>query len=454
MKTHPHDLLLQEFALNLTGDPEEVLEHLIVCASCQRRLKALLHPQPSVLADRVVPLERRSSMPANYDPGLDKVSRSLNGVESSFQRERAEAPGLFSELSQHPVEKRPLLVRNCPRFQTWGLCELLLRRGREQNFHNPALGESLALLALEVLDRLDVSYGKEALEDLRARAWAYVANSRRVKADLRGAEEAFALASTSLRRGSQDPMDRAVFLDLRASLLRAQRRFPEALRSLRRALGIFRELGESHRAGRALLSMSVVHHFAGEPEKAIPLLYEAQELIDPSREPRLLLVAGHNLIDDLAEAGQFMEAQKMLIKARPLYQQFPQPWFQNRRKWVEARIARGLGQRAQAEKLFLAARDGFRLASAAYDTALVSLDLASLYAEQGRMSDLKQVAGEMVPIFSSRQIHREALAALAFWRQAVEAERAGLELVAGVASFLKRARYDPALRFEKPDQEM
>jgi tetratricopeptide (TPR) repeat protein len=455
MKTHPHDLLLQEFALNLTGDPEEVLEHLIVCASCQRRLKALLHPQASVLADRVVPLERRSSMPPDYEPGLDRVSRSLQGIESSFQQERAEAPGLFSELWQHPVEKRPLLVRNCPRFQTWGLCELLLRRGREQNFHNPAVGESLALLALEVLDRLDSScYGKEALEDLRARAWAYVANSRRVKADLRGAEEAFALSLASLRRGTQDPMDRAVLLDLRASLLRAQRRFPEALRGLRRALGIFRNLGESHRAGRALLSMSIVHHFAGEPEKAIPLLYEALELIDPSREPRLLLVAGHNLIDDLAEAGQFMEAQKMLIKARPLYQQFPQPWSQNPRKWVEGKIARGLGQRAQAEKLFLAARDGFLLASAAYDTALVSLDLASLYAEQGRMSDLKHVAEEMVPIFSSRQIHREALAALAFWRQAVEAERAGLELVAGVASFLKRARYDPALRFEKTDQEI
>ena len=148
-----------------------------------------------------------------------------------------------------------------------------------------------------------------------------------------------------------------------------------------------------------------------------------------------------------------MEAQRMLIKARPLYQQFPHPWSQNPRKWVEGKIARGLGQRAQAEKLFLAARDGFLLASAAYDTALVSLDLASLYAEQGRMADLKQVAGEMLPIFSSRQIHREALAALAYWRQAVEAERAGLELVAGVASFLKRARYDPALRFEKPDQE-
>ena len=63
------------------------------------------------------------------------------------------------------------------------------------------------------------------------------------------------------------------------------------------------------------------------------------------------------------------------------------------------------------------------LTDAAYDTALVSLDLASLYAEQGRMAELKRIAEEMVPFFSSRQIHREALAALDYWRQAVEAER-------------------------------
>ena len=55
-------------------------------------------------------------------------------------------------------------------------------------------------------------------------------------------------------------------------------------------------------------------------------------------------MAWHNLIDDLTETGQFMEAQKLLVKARPLYQKFSQPWFRNRRKWIEGKIARGLGQ--------------------------------------------------------------------------------------------------------------
>jgi len=452
MKSHPHDLLLQELVASPHSEPQEILDHLINCADCRNRLHSLIRPNPSGLAARVVPVDWRGGTPASYEPVLDKVSRSLHGIESVYGRERADALNLFSELIHHPAERQVLIVRNSTRFHTWGLCELLLRRSREQNFLDAALGENLALLALEVLDHLSpVDYGAESLEDLRALAWACVGNSRRVKSDLRGAEDAFALAFSCLRKGRREPMEKAVLLDLRASLLRAQRRFPDALRCLRRAIRIFRELGEKHRAGRALMNMFTVHHFIGEPEKAIPLLYQALELIDPVREPRLLLVAWHNLIAELAETGQFMEAQKLLVKVRPLYRKFSQPWFRNPRKWIEGQIARGLGQDDRAEALFIAARDGFLAENSAYDTALVSLDLAALYAEQGRMAELKRLAEQMVPIFSSRQIHREALAALAFWRHAVEGERACSSLVAGVAAFLKKARLDPELRFQMPE---
>jgi tetratricopeptide (TPR) repeat protein len=309
----------------------------------------------------------------------------------------------------------------------------------------------LALLALEIIDCLEAGcYGAEALEDLRARAWAYVANSRRVKADLRGSEEAFALAFASLKRGTLEPMDRAVLLDLRASLLRAQRRFGKALSVLRRAARIFFDLGEKHLAGQVLIKVATVHIIGGEPEKSISCLYKALALVDPAREPRLLLSAWHNLVFGLAESGRFMEAHKTLARTRLLYRQFVQPSVQSRLKWVEGKIARGLGQREQAESLLLAARDGFLAQGAAYDTALVSLELASLYCEQGRLNELKPLAEEMMPVFASRRIHREALAALAFWRQAVESEKAGFELVTGVASFLKRAQHDPELRFERP----
>jgi hypothetical protein len=179
-------------------------------------------------------------------------------------------------------------------------------------------------------------------------------------------------------------------------------------------------------------------------------LYRALGLIDSEQEPRLLLCAHHNLIDYLSTSSRFLEARDRYQQARPLYRSFAEPWVQNRRKWVKGKIERGLGNPRRAESLFLAAKDGFLSEGIPYDTALVSLELATLYAEQGRTGELKRLAHETLPVFASRQIHREALAAFAFLHQAIEAERASLELVARVAGFLKSAQNDPALKFEPP----
>jgi tetratricopeptide (TPR) repeat protein len=197
--------------------------------------------------------------------------------------------------------------------------------------------------------------------------------------------------------------------------------------------------------------MSSVQYFLGRPEEGIPLLYRALGLINPEQEPRLLLCARHNLAFYVSDCGRFEEAWTLYQQTRPLYRDFTDAWTQNRRKWVKGKIVRGLGQAAHAESLILAARDGFVAEGIPYDTALVSLELATLYAEQGRTADLKRLAEEMIPIFSSLHIHREALAALSFLRQAVEAERASLEVVARVASYLRRAQHDPELRFEAPE---
>jgi tetratricopeptide (TPR) repeat protein len=211
-------------------------------------------------------------------------------------------------------------------------------------------------------------------------------------------------------------------------------------------------LGEQHRAGRSLVKMSIIYNQLGQAEEAISQVRQSLELIDPEQEPRLLLCARHNLIFYLASSGQFQEAQRAYNETRHLYRDFPDAWTQNRRHWVKGKITRGLGQLGQAESLLLAARDGFVAEGISYDMALVSLEIASLYAEQGRTEDLKRLAGEMLPVFTSRNIHREALAALAFFRQAVEAERASAALVAKVGEFLRKAQHAPELRFQEPDE--
>ena len=100
-------------------------------------------------------------------------------------KERADAPGLFVELTAYPCQQRELLVQNSSRYHTWGLFELLIERSLEVGIRNPASAEELGLLALRLSDHLDASfYGDPLIQDLRARAWAYIGNSYRLRSDL------------------------------------------------------------------------------------------------------------------------------------------------------------------------------------------------------------------------------------------------------------------------------
>lgn len=439
MKIHPHDKVLEAFLLSLTERDLDLVFHLARCSYCRSRIYYLPRPEETVEG------EATCGEPLNLVQTRERIEGWVRAVEA----ERDEAPDLFVELMGHPAGRWGEVLGADPRFHSWGLFELLIERSWETTIPDSAHAEVLGRLALLLGERLAPSrYGAELIEDLRARAWAHVGNACRTRSELHSAEEAFGKAFDHLEKGTGDALERAILLDLLGSLRRDQRRFEEAVDLLGKAVSAFLKIGDRHRAGRSLVNLSIVHNHSGHPEESIPVLYESLDLIDAEQEPRLLLCARHNLTTFLSEAGRSVEARDLYRETRPLYRDFGEPWVQNRRQWVKGKIARGLGSAARAESLLLKAREGFLAEGIPYDTALVSLELATLYAEQGRTADLKRLAEEIVPVFASRNIHREALAALAFLKQAIEAEAANLEVIAWVAAFLKRAENDPELKFE------
>jgi tetratricopeptide (TPR) repeat protein len=463
VKIHPSDLILEELLFSSEDENRALQRHLASCSGCRSRLAGLpgdfykqpRQPRRSGIGSRV-PIRFASKAAASgesvdYGPALERSERKYLERMDALQKERADAPALVGELVAAQPEKRNLLVANSPRFQTWGVYELLLEHSWELRRLRRDQAEELARLAIELSICLDPSYyAAELIEDLRARAWSYIANLRRIASDLAGANQAFEVSYAHLMRGSREPLERALFLDLKATLCGAQRKFPQAIRLLNRAITIFRYSGDDHRAGKSMVNLAAVYSYAGQLEEAIPLLRQALALIDPTQDERLVLAAWHNLIDDLAMLGRFIEAQGLYRKARPLYQRNREIDVDLRRLWVKGKIERGLGQTDSAESLFLAARTGFLAEDFPFEAALVSLELAILYAEQERTAELKQLAVEMLPIFASRHIHREAMAALMFLKQAVESERLSLEVVTGIADFLKRAKSDPDLQFKAP----
>ena len=73
-----------------------------------------------------------------------------------------------------------------------------------------------------------------------------------------------------------------------------------------------------------------------------------------------------------------------------------------------------------------------------YSVALVSLDLALLFSQEGRIEEMKQLSAELLAVFSSQEVHREAVAALVLVQRACEEERINTELIGRLATLLQR----------------
>ncbi len=372
MRTHPPDAWLRE-TLKRKGT-DRILEHIDQCARCKERLAVF------ATAERF----ERSAEKIDYGPAIERSYRIFEERQAALARERNDAPKLLARLLNLTPERQQLLLRNSRRFQTWGLLELLLQYGEQETFVNPVHAEEIFRLALDVSTYLDSSlYGKERVEDIRARAWGVIGNARRARMDLPTSEEAFGEAFLRLQKGTDDIMERTLLLYLQISLLRAQRSCEEAVRISHRVISTYKRAGEHHQAGRTLVKLSTVYHVMGNIKDQLLSIHKAFDLFDPIQEPRLALCALHNAAEGLAEIGNFKKARKIITRARPLYQRFPEPQYQNRRLWVEARIASGLGHHRDAEALLLIAREGFVSIGSNFESDLISRELIALRTRPG-----------------------------------------------------------------------
>jgi tetratricopeptide (TPR) repeat protein len=391
-----------------------VVPHLLAqCAVCRERHAEVVRFQQEV---------------GHWDPEISVV-------------EGRDAPELWARLADLPYAEQLREVEEGDDLHTWGLCRLLLRKSREATFSDPARGVDLANLALRVVRHLGAAYDPGWVLELRARCFASLGNARRVLGELRSAEDAFVKAESCLARDTAGNLEiEAEILDLKSSLRRAQRRLGEALELIDRALSLYREAGEAHGIGKALLKKAKILEETGDLGGAIDLLREIGEAIDPVREERLFVYARFNLLCALILAGRHAEAERLLPEVEVHLRNAAQPLDLVRLRWVQGNIDLGLGRRGPAEAAFREVQREFLERRMGYDAALVSLDLARLLAAEGCTDDLKRLAAELMPVFESRDVHREAIVALLIFQRACEEERLTVELVQQLAAYLRRER--------------
>jgi tetratricopeptide (TPR) repeat protein len=355
--------------------------------------------------------------------------------------EGLQAPELWARLADRPYAEQLREVEEDEELHAWGLCRLLLEKSREATFSDPARGVDLANLALCVVRHLGEAYDPNWVMDLRGRCFAYLGNARRVLGELRSADDAFVKAEACLLRStSGNPEVWAEVLDLKSSLRRAQRRLGEALSLADEALSAYREIGDRHGTGKALLQQAKILEEMDNPSGAIELLKGAVEEVDPGKYPRLYFYVRCNLLCCLVIAGSFGEAEQLLPELVGLSGETAQPLDLVRLRWMDGNIHLGLGRLGPAEAAFREVQREFLERQMGFDAALVSLDLARLLAQEGCTEDLKRLAAELMPIFQSRDVDREAIVSLLMFQRACEEERLTVDLVRQVSAHLRRER--------------
>jgi len=189
--------------------------------------------------------------------GPASLLAALSRARSELDRERADAPALTAELLSLPTASRMERLLRDPRFHTWGLCELLLRRSVDTP--EPAAADELALLALAGAEQLDPErHPGPVVGDLKARIWAAAGEARRRQGDLAGAEEALRAAAAGLAQGTGDLLVEARLLEFEATVRRTQGRMREAAALLKQAASRYRQIGETQHLERALADREAV----------------------------------------------------------------------------------------------------------------------------------------------------------------------------------------------------
>jgi tetratricopeptide (TPR) repeat protein len=450
---HPRREDIERFARGdvFAHERSKIEDHLRSgCGPCQRLIDEMLpclEDEGSWLLEDLGLTESSSWEEDSVE--LDRAFARMEQRLAVISLERSAAPRLVAELNQQAPAERIESVRKRRRFQTLAICDLLLETSFEEGFRNPGKSVELAELAIEVAGRLDAQYyGKSVVEDLRARAWAYLGNARRVSSDLVGAEQAIAIAEYLSENGSGDPLEEARILDLKASLLSDQGRFEEAAETLDLVIDIYHEVKEFHRKGRAILSKGLFIGYSGQPEQAIQLLSEGLSLVEWDREPRLVLMARHNYAWFLNDCGRCEEALSHLQRFRHSYHElFPEPWTELRLAWLEGRIAAGLERFDESEAILREARKRSVEQGLGFEASMITLDLAALYLQQGKGDQVKQLASTLAPALLSQDLHGQAIAALAVFQQFAEMDRVTLSLVQEITAYLFRAQKNPKLSF-------
>lgn len=360
-------------------------------------------------------LERRAAT-AHDDGWIDRAAAhameatALEPAAVSLSRE-------LLAVGQH-VDRLALIRRHPGRFGNPFLVTRLVTAAQGALRTDPRQTARLAELAVAVARELPRSLGDVMPLELELEARAVEANALRAAGDLSTADRRLSQVLAQLPEIA-DPLLELDVLSFAVSLRKDQRRLVEAEVFVDQALDLAEELEDTEQQARLLIKKSDLQYQSHQLLLAVGTTQKALELLDESPNRYLQHCAHHNLAFYLAEGSLYLQAREYLAEHRSFFLDGPDSYGQLRLRWIEGRIAEGLGEMRGAEGAYRMVQQAFLAKGLLDDAASATLDLAALLTATGRLDEVADLAAAALVSFQALGVEREALAALSLLHGAV-----------------------------------
>lgn len=434
MTRHLTSPILRALLDRQPGTGAQAGAHLLTCARCQGKLLALAPRRARGFLDSMKDLEPTARLIQQRGPGLIEeterefraacqLARRLPGLPSGERRrlvfEESEIPPI--SLAAGLLSVLPNLIHDSPE-DVVDLCEIGLDLISPEGFDVASCSTASVLAELE----------------------ANLGNALRVLAQLPAAEGHLDKALILAEETPDDHVRGKVFVF--ASLVAMDlRRFDEALSFAQQAKRIFKRIGDDLQVNRVELAIGLVAFFQADFSQATMKLRVLAENEGLDRATRFS--ATFFLVKALVLSGLHFPAAALLPQLNEFGRSFPSEHLSIQFSWLKGLIVGSTGDPDSGETLMGRARAYYLDREILYDAALVGLDMAMVRFEAGHYEEAARHAAEIVDAFAVSGIHREALAAMRYFQEAIRAKDEVRARYRELQVFLPLARRDPSYTY-------
>ena len=365
-----------------------------------------------------------------------------------LQREREEAGDVITRLLREtPRSEWPRLAEN-DALRNSGALDRLSREIVRRESIEPQEALALANLATTLAETLPTDgYPAVVVAQLRAHAWKDRAQVLSYLGRYDESLTAFDRAEDQLAAFGTVAHDRAIIWLARAITLQRLRRFDESVALLNDARNVFLDHGDF----RLQLQCGMVeanllyrqYRYAEAQDLFAALLEPARALGDSESEARL-----HNNLGCCAvQINDFTRADAHFSEAVARFRDLGKELEAIRSEMQAGRLLLGKGEEDAALPRLQRARSLFLFKGLVEEAGLCGLEIATILIAQDRATEARILAQEIVAQFVEARFDARVMTALAYLREAAEAERLSSEAVRHVHDYLQTWRDDPAREF-------